>query len=87
MYIEPESVSQAMSKKTAIIKILDQIPGYPVNTVLTQQCDEEGTPLDYYWQRRLKDAKTDGCCEVVAPKKAVARDTDAEKAPKKEKKS
>jgi hypothetical protein len=33
---------------------------------------EDGTPLDAYWRKRLKDAKTDGCCEVVEKPKAKA---------------
>lgn len=31
-------------------------------------CDEHGMPLDKYWRNRLRDAKIDGCIEVLKPK-------------------
>lgn len=43
------------------------IPGVPPGHVFTVQADSHGTPLDEYWRRRLKDAVTDECCEVVRP--------------------
>lgn len=34
----------------------------------------DGKPKDKYWRDRLKDAETDGCCELVeAPKKASSK--------------
>lgn len=29
------------------------------------QVDQEGTPLDQHWRRRLKDSITDGCIAVI----------------------
>jgi hypothetical protein len=29
--------------------------------------DDGGKPLDLYWRRRLEDARTDGCCELLSP--------------------
>lgn len=36
-------------------------PGDVVNI----RCDENGIPLNRNWRNKLKDAKTDGCVEVV----------------------
>ena len=52
---------------TVKIKINKWLPGYKVGQVLQMDCDDEGTPFSIYWQRRLKDARTDGCCEIVRP--------------------
>ena len=27
----------------------------------------DGVPASRFWRRRLLDAKTDGCCEIVTP--------------------
>lgn len=48
------------------VKVLGTIPGHPPGTVVSVPCDDEGTPLAEEWRRRLRDAKRDGCCEVVA---------------------
>ncbi len=29
------------------------------------EADAQGVPLDLFWRRRLKDAVTDDCCEVI----------------------
>jgi len=29
--------------------------------------DLKGIPVDRYWRKRLKDAKTDKCCEILKP--------------------
>lgn len=37
---------------------------------LTIQTDENGVPLERFWRKRLKDAETDNCIEIVkTPKK------------------
>jgi hypothetical protein len=36
----------------------------PGNTTVIK-CDDHGTPLDRYWRNRMRDAKQDGCIEVV----------------------
>lgn len=43
--------------------------GYSEGQVLTLPCDEKGTVKDRFWRRRLKDAKRDGCCEIVTATK------------------
>lgn len=54
------------------IKILKEMPPhYYMGQIVKVASDEEGTPLDFFWQRRLNDAKRDSCCEIVvspAPK-------------------
>ncbi len=51
---------------SATIRIkVNGVPGHVPGSVITVPADSHGTPLDEYWRRRLKDAKTDGCCEVV----------------------
>ena len=53
---------------SATIQIkVNGVPGHLPGSVITLPADDHGTPLDEYWRRRLKDAKTDGCCEVVVP--------------------
>ena len=47
------------------IKINRKLDKYYVGQVITVPCDEERTPLDQYWRRRLKDAETDGVCEAL----------------------
>lgn len=49
------------------IKINMFMPHYEVGQVIRVATDDDGTPLDVFWRRRLKDAKIDGCCEVVQP--------------------
>lgn len=49
------------------IKINKPFPDYQVGQIVTIQVDGDGTPLDYFWRRRLKDAKIDSCCEIVKP--------------------
>lgn len=51
------------------IKVNRRLPGYRVGQVVEVKADAEGTPLDQFWRRRLRDARMDGCCEVVAPPK------------------
>jgi len=57
------------------IKINKPFPGYQVDQIVTIQVDSDGTPLNVFWRRRLKDAKMDNCCEIVKPaiKKATKR--------------
>ncbi len=47
------------------LKVNGTIPGYPTGQVVTVEVDEHGTPFEELWRRRLKDAKIDGCVEVV----------------------
>lgn len=60
------------------IKVNGCIPPHEVGSTVDVEADDAGTPLDVQWRRRLKDAKTDNCCEVVADKPAPK----VQKAPK-----
>ena len=51
------------------IRVLGPIPPHAKGDVVSVECDVEGTPLDIQWRRRLRDAETDNCCEVVRPPK------------------
>lgn len=42
---------------------------YTVGQVVDIEVDEAGTPLRLEWRRRLADAVTDGCCELVKRQK------------------
>lgn len=50
------------------IQINKKIGPHPPGTTLGVDADLNGTPLDEFWRRRLKDAKTDDCCEILKPK-------------------
>lgn len=52
---------------TIQVKVNGRIPPHPVGSVVKVAVDEEGTPLDHQWRRRLRDAKIDKCCEIVRP--------------------
>ncbi len=54
--------------KTIKIKVNGEIPGYAKGGTFVVETDDEGIPLEQLWRRRLKDAETDNCCEVVASK-------------------
>ncbi len=55
-----------MEKLEATIKVLTEgIPGYYVGQEVRVEVDHEGTPLDVFWRRRLRDSAIDGCCELV----------------------
>ena len=48
------------------IKILiHRVAGYQPGHTVVVAADSEGTPLDLFWRRRLRDAKRDNCCEVL----------------------
>ena len=47
---------------------VNNVRGY--SGFVTVKTDENRVPLEKFWRDRLKDAKTDGCVEVVnEPKK------------------
>ncbi len=39
---------------------------------------KDGLPQDRYWRDRLKDAETDGCCELVKAEKSAPKKTKGE---------
>lgn len=47
------------------IKVNGTVPGFHPGQVVEVACDEHGTPLDFQWRRRLRNAKNDSSCEVV----------------------
>lgn len=52
------------------IKVNKPIMGFDKG-VYKIEADNEGTPIDVHWNRRLKDAKIDNCCEVIKEQKLV----------------
>lgn len=38
--------------------------------IIDIEVDEEGTPLNIYWRKRLNDSKLDNCIEVINDKSA-----------------
>ena len=57
------------------IKILNKsihdINGLPGGKTTEIETDKEGTPLDFNWRRRMRDAKIDGLIEIVKSEKKV----------------
>jgi hypothetical protein len=55
--------------KTIKLKI-NNVAGHVSGSEVTVKTDSHGVPLENKWRRRLKDAETDKCVEVVEPTKA-----------------
>ena len=53
---------------------INNVKGYA--GVVSIATDENGTPLDQTWRRRLKDAEFDNCVELVKDKKPRGRQND-----------
>jgi len=51
-------------------KILLNAPlkNHPAGHKLDIDTDKDGVPLSRYWRDRLKDAKVDGCVEIITDK-------------------
>ena len=50
------------------VKINKPFGRYSIGTIVPVKVDANRIPmgsLGQFWRRRLKDAETDGCCEVV----------------------
>ena len=47
------------------IEIKKPLRGYPAGVKLNINTDENGTPKELYWRRRLRDSKKDNCIKVV----------------------
>jgi hypothetical protein len=62
-------------KPTLRAKFLVNKPvhGVKAGTELTLAVDENGTPLERQWRRRLKDAKIDNCISRVSVKSASVK--------------
>ncbi len=53
---------------TLEIQINKKFGKYYASQIIEVACDEERTPLDQFWRRRLKDAQIDGYCEILPAK-------------------
>ena len=52
-----------------VIKVNKPVDGYKEGEEVRVATDDAGTPLARSWRRRLADAKLDGCCEIMKPRK------------------
>lgn len=55
--------------KNIKLKLNEAMQGYEAGRVITVQADSNGLPLEKFWRRRLKDAQTDKCVEIVKASK------------------
>ena len=51
------------------IKLNAPLKNHPAGHVLSIDTDKDGVPLSRYWRDRLKDAKSDGCIELIKDQK------------------
>jgi len=61
-----------------VIRVNKPVDGFKEGDEVKVTTDDAGIPLDRSWRRRLADAKQDGCCEIVKPRK-VKRNKPQEK--------
>lgn len=54
-----------------------KIAGFKAGQEIPVTIDQDGTPIEKFWRRRLRDALRDQCCEVVVAA-AEAEETEAE---------
>ncbi len=47
--------------------LIHRVAGHAPESEVVVATDSEGTPLDLFWRRRLRDAERDNCCEVLSP--------------------
>ena len=65
--------------KNIMIKIKKAVRGYPVDATVRVRVDKDGIPVDVYWRRRLKDAESDNCIEVMKAEKPKKKPVKTEK--------
>ncbi len=53
--------------KTIKLKLNTPMVGYEAGREVTIQTDDAGVPLVKFWRRRLKDADTDKCVQIIKP--------------------
>ena len=62
-----------MEDKRLKIKIINKssitLHGLRAGKSVDAEADENGTPLDKHWRRRLRDSEIDGCIEIVKEQK------------------
>ncbi len=53
------------------VKLQTAIDGHPSGQIVRLVSDKNGTPVNSFWRKRIKDSKTDDCLSVLkkAPKK------------------
>lgn len=51
------------------LKLNSALRGYPAGAVIDIEMNSDGAPADGYWRRRLIDALSDHCVELVYEKK------------------
>lgn len=57
------------------LKVNYDLKGLRAGDTVRIKCDKDGTPIDAYWRRRMKDSAIDNCVEIVVssrPKKTKA---------------
>ena len=54
---------------TIRIRVLTLGCGHPIGHIQRVAVNPNGTVLDAHWRRLLRDARLDGCCEVVKDEK------------------
>ena len=62
-------------KVTIVNKSTVTLHGLKPEGKLKIEVDENGTPLDLNWRRRMRDSKRDGCIEVLKEEKKVEKKT------------
>ncbi len=56
------------------LKLNMPFQGFAAGREITVKADANGVPLEKFWRRRLKDAVSDNCVEIVSqekPKKSL----------------
>ncbi len=51
--------------KNIRIQVKKQMANHSVGDIVHLDADDNGVPIDFFWRRRLRDAKMDGCCEIM----------------------
>lgn len=51
------------------LKLNTALRGHDAGAVVRIKTDKNGIPVDGYWRRRLNDAETDGCVQIVEQEK------------------
>lgn len=49
------------------IEVRKRMANHAVGEIVIIAADNNGTPLDKFWRRRLEDAEHDDCCKIVRP--------------------
>ena len=61
------------------VKVLKDFDGHKAGDEIAVSCDNEGTPLERSWRRRLKDSATDNCCEIVKKQRSKVKTSTGDK--------